>query len=56
VTRSSTNRDTSFRFSQEGRVAVLYWIDQSLGYALSAELPREELAKLATRVHAELNP
>jgi anti-sigma factor RsiW len=56
VARSAANRDTSFRFSQEGRVAVLYWIDQSLGYALSAELPREELAKLANRVHAELNP
>lgn len=55
VSHSTTNRDTSFRFSQEGRVAVLYWIDQSLGYALSGELPREELAKLASRVHAELN-
>jgi anti-sigma factor RsiW len=56
VTRSPANRDTAFRFSQEGRVGVLYWIDQSLGYALSAELPREELAKLASTVHSELNP
>jgi anti-sigma factor RsiW len=56
VARSSANRDTAFRFSQEGRVGVFYWIDQSLGYALSAELPREELAKLASTVHAQLNP
>lgn len=56
VTRSPANRDTAFRFSQEGRVGVFYWIDQSLGYALSAELPREQLSKLASTVHSELNP
>ncbi len=49
-------RDTAFRFSQEDRVAVFYWIDGSLGYALSAELPKAELLDIATAVYKQLNP
>jgi anti-sigma factor RsiW len=49
-------RDTAFRFSQEQRVAVFYWIDGSLGYALSGELPKNELLEIATAVHRQLNP
>jgi anti-sigma factor RsiW len=53
ATKSS---DTAFRFSQEDRVAVFYWIDASLGYALSGELPREELLRIANTVYKQLNP
>jgi len=28
-------RDTAFRFSQEDRVSVFYWVDGNFGYALS---------------------
>ncbi len=42
---AAENRDTAFRFSQEDKVAVFYWIDGRLGYALSGELPKPELLR-----------
>jgi anti-sigma factor RsiW len=54
--RKGDSRDTAFRFSQEGRVAVFYWIDASLGYALSSELDKATLLKVATSVYQQLNP
>jgi len=56
VSRSSANRDTAFRFSQEDRVSVFYWVDGKLGYALSSELPKERLLAVATAVYQQLNP
>ena len=55
-TRKGDPRDTAFRFSQEGRVAVFYWIDANLGYALSSELDKATLLKVATSVYQQLNP
>ena len=49
-------RDTAFRFSQEEKVSVFYWIDGALGYALSGELPKQELLGIATVVYKQLNP
>jgi len=49
-------RDTAFRFSQEEKVSVFYWIDGALGYALSGELPKHELLGVATTVYKQLNP
>ncbi len=54
--RKGNPRDTAFRFSQEGRVAVFYWIDGKLGYALSSELDKATLLKVATSVYQQLNP
>jgi anti-sigma factor RsiW len=54
--RKGDPRDTAFRFSQEGRVAVFYWIDGKLGYALSSELDKATLLKVATSVYQQLNP
>jgi anti-sigma factor RsiW len=48
--------DTAFRFSQEDKVSVFYWIDGALGYALSGELPKNELLKVATAVYKQINP
>ncbi len=57
VSRLATeNRDTAFRFSQEDKVAVFYWIDGRLGYALSGELPKPELLEIATAVYRQLDP
>lgn len=47
---------TAFRFAQEGKVSVFYWIDGALAYALSGELPREQLLTLSEAVYRELNP
>lgn len=55
-TENSGHRDTAFRFAQEGPVNVFYWIDGEFGYALSAGIPKDELAKVATAVYAQLEP
>jgi len=47
---------TAFRYAQEGKVSVFYWIDGQLAYALSGELPREQLLTLAETAYRELNP
>jgi anti-sigma factor RsiW len=46
--------DTAFRFSQEGKVSVFYWVDGRLGYALSAGMPRADLLRVAEAVYAQL--
>lgn len=55
-TENSTNRDTAFRFVQEGPVSVFYWIDGKFGYAISAGLPKAELARIATAVYDQFQP
>lgn len=49
-------RDTAFRFSQEDRVSVFYWVDGNFGYALSGEVKREQLLQVAEVVYKQLNP
>ena len=49
-------RDTAFRFSQEGTVSVFYWVDGNFGYALSGEMKRERLLRVADVVYKQLNP
>jgi anti-sigma factor RsiW len=56
VTAQRDTRQTAFRFSQEGGVSVFYWIDGRYGYALSGEIPREQLLSIANTVYQELNP
>lgn len=50
------SRETAFRFAQERGVGVFYWLDRKLGYALSGEVDKPELLRVATAVHAQLNP
>lgn len=54
--RDAEPRDTAFRFSQEDKVSVFYWIDGKLGYALSGEMDRASLLAVATVVYRQLNP
>ena len=54
--RQAGPRDTAFRFSQEDNISVFYWIDGTLGYALSAEMPRSRLLAVATAVYKQLRP
>jgi anti-sigma factor RsiW len=55
-TDASSERETAFRYSQEGTVGVFYWIDHRLSYALSGECGKEELLKVANAVYQKLNP
>lgn len=50
------SRETAFRFAQEHGVGVFYWLDRKLGYALSGEVDKTELLRVATAVHRQLNP
>ncbi len=47
---------TAFRFSQENRVSVFYWIDRDYGYALSGEVERDALLGVVNVVYKQLNP
>lgn len=48
------NKDTGFKFAQEGPVNVFYWIDGKFGYALSAGIGKAELTRIATAVYEQL--
>jgi anti-sigma factor RsiW len=53
-TEQAKNRDTGFRFAEQGPVNVFYWIDGKFGYALSAGIDKSELAKIASAVYDQL--
>ena len=53
---SDDSRETAFRFAQEHGVGVFYWLDRKLGYALSGEVDKPELLRVATAVYRQLNP
>jgi anti-sigma factor RsiW len=50
------NHQTAFRYEREGNVGVFYWLDGSLGYALSGEMEKAQLLKVANVVYHQLNP
>jgi anti-sigma factor RsiW len=54
-TEQSNDKDTGFRFAEEGPVNVFYWIDGKFGYALSAGTSKAELARIATAVYEQLD-
>jgi len=47
--------EASFRYAQEGKVGVFYWVDEDLGYALSGEMEKSALLHVATAVYQGLN-
>jgi anti-sigma factor RsiW len=56
-TEATGNRETAFRYAEEGRVRVFYWVDRKLGYALSsADVGKDDLFKVANAVYQQLNP
>lgn len=49
------NRETAFRYVQdETGVGMFYWIDGAKGYAIAAQMPRDELIQIAQKVYDEL--
>ena len=55
-TDTAASSETAFRFAQEKTVGVFYWVDQKLGYALSGEVDKGELLRVANAVYKQLNP
>lgn len=50
------SRETAFRFAQERGVGVFYWLDGKFGYALSGEIDKAALLRVAEAVYQQLNP
>ena len=55
-TNTDDSHETAFRFAQENNVGVFYWLDGRCGYALSGEIDKAELLRVATAVYRQLNP
>lgn len=55
-TSGGTNEETSFRYAQQDKFGVFFWIDGPLGYALTGELTKTDLLRLAKAVYQQLNP
>lgn len=48
--------ETAFRFARVQETETFYWVDGPLGYALSGNLPREQMARLADQIYRQLQP
>ena len=53
-TEQSQNKDTGFKFAEQGPVKVFYWIDGKFGYALSGGIDKKTLAQVASAVYEQL--
>lgn len=48
--------ETSFRHAREDGVEIFYWIDRGLGYALSGEIGKSEMGRLADAAYRQITP
>lgn len=53
VGRNRENRTTSFRFASANDVETFYWIDGELGYAVTGEISRDLLQKIAEECYRQ---
>ncbi|WP_293937133.1 anti-sigma factor [Iodobacter sp.] len=49
----STQATTDFQFGQDGPVNVFYWVDKSMGYAISSGTAQADLLRVAKFVHQQ---
>ena len=52
--QSGGPEETAFRYAVENGVGVFYWIDESCGYAISGNVDRAQLLKIAHVVYGQL--
>lgn len=48
-------RETAFRYNEDNGVHTFYWIEGALGYALTGEIERAQLLRVAEAVYRDLN-
>lgn len=53
VGRNAENRTTSFRFASADRLETFYWIDGDLGYAVTGEISRDLLRRIAEECYRQ---
>jgi anti-sigma factor RsiW len=49
-------KETAFRYAQERGVSVFYWVDGKFGYALSGDIEKADLLRVANVVYRQVNP
>ncbi len=54
-TENTANQETAFRFVAQGPLNIFYWVDGQFGYALSAAIDKDELARLAKAVYEQFD-
>ena len=54
--RTRESGETAYRFVREGNVSAFYWIDQGLGFAVSAAASRERLLPIVDAVYRQIEP
>lgn len=54
IGRNDEHRETSFRLDTTGPVRTFYWIDGPIGYAVSAEIPAEQLRAVADECYRQM--
>ena len=56
-TEQAEHEEKAFRYSDQGKVRVFYWVDRTFGYAVSsADIGKDVLYKVANTAYAQLNP
>ena len=45
--------DAAFRYEQQGKLGLFYWVEDGAGYALVGELPKETLLALAQAIYQQ---
>lgn len=51
--RNAKNRETSFRIASQGGIETLYWIGGEIGYAVTGEVSRDLLQKIANECYRQ---
>lgn len=46
--------ETAFRFGEKDGLGTFYWVDRNWGYALTGELPRDALLRVARAIYEQL--
>lgn len=55
IGRSGQDTATSFRFAASGPVETFYWIDERLSYAVTGEIPRAMLRRIADACYRQFD-
>jgi anti-sigma factor RsiW len=55
-TNAKQNQETAFRYAREGALSVFYWVEGPLGYALSGDLEKDQLLRIAEAVYRQIHP
>ncbi|NVP56395.1 anti-sigma factor family protein [Mycoplana rhizolycopersici] len=54
VGRNAENRETSFRLDTDGPIRTFYWIDGAIGYAVTGEIPANDLRAVADECYRQM--